>query len=466
MLSKVKGVIAQMIGLYDVDILENANILSKAMQEEIKLCSNIYRNKAPWLTEDSCAEPLRSTNIAAQISSDIARMVTVEADIGITNDDSLNNDFIAGISDLRQITEWGLAECGIILKPYRDQETVRVEPVRMTDVIITKKNTENEIIGAIFLDYCTFEKERYVKLEQHELMENTNTYTIKNEVFLYDEKEKKPKIKVALDKVDQWAVLAEEATFNNLDFPLFAYYCPAVANNIDCRSPVGISIFSRAKGQIEDLDKVYSSFMWEMEGSELAVEVDKDILDVDEFGRIKMSKREERLYRAMNNATGIDGHSFINTYSPTIREQNYINSMNEIKREIEDKVGLARGTYSAKESRSGNYMTATELKTTEQRTASTISDNQNDLEKALKHLAYAMQVFKYMGRPQKELEFVFDWDDSIVKDKQSEFERKMLFVSHGMLKPEIVLAEYFGVSEEEAKKMIPELDDTVIYDRF
>ena len=50
---------------------------------------------------------------------------------------------------------------------------------------------------------------------------------------------------------------------------------------------------------------------------------------------------------------------------------------------------------------------------------------------------------------------MFDFDDSIVVDRDVEFSRLMQMAAANMIRPEVVTAWYFGVSEEEAIKMLP-----------
>ena len=58
--------------------------------------------------------------------------------------------------------------------------------------------------------------------------------------------------------------------------------------------------------------------------------------------------------------------------------------------------------------------------------------------------------------PEGEYEMSFEWDDSIVADTDTEFARRMSMAAAGMIRPELVVAWYFGVSEEEARKMMPD----------
>lgn len=55
----------------------------------------------------------------------------------------------------------------------------------------------------------------------------------------------------------------------------------------------------------------------------------------------------------------------------------------------------------------------------------------------------------------------FDWDDSIVLDKDAELESMRNDVSAGILKAEIYLAKKYGVSEEEALKMMPDVEKSL-----
>ena len=54
----------------------------------------------------------------------------------------------------------------------------------------------------------------------------------------------------------------------------------------------------------------------------------------------------------------------------------------------------------------------------------------------------------------------FSFDDSLILDKDSELAGMLGDVSAGILRPEIYLARKYGVSEEEALKMMPTYEDT------
>ena len=86
-----------------------------------------------------------------------------------------------------------------------------------------------------------------------------------------------------------------------------------------------------------------------------------------------------------------------------------------------------------------------------------VCDIQKAFQTAHENLLYAMHVLAilYELAPDGEYETMFDFDDSIVVDRDVEFNRLMQMAAAKMIRPEAVTAWYFGVSEEEAVKMLP-----------
>ncbi|MDD4509132.1 MAG: hypothetical protein PHN26_09415, partial [Eubacteriaceae bacterium] len=70
--------------------------------------------------------------------------------------------------------------------------------------------------------------------------------------------------------------------------------------------------------------------------------------------------------------------------------------------------------------------------------------------------AMAVYVRLYHLAPDGAYEVSFNFDDSIVVDKDTELLAMQQDVVQGLLRPEIYIAKKYGVSEEEALKMMPE----------
>ena len=148
-------------------------------------------------------------------------------------------------------------------------------------------------------------------------------------------------------------------------------------------------------------------------------------------------------------------------YSPAIRDESLFNGFNNILRRIEFNCGLAYGTLSNPENVD---KTAEEIKASKQRSYSTVSDIQKSLQKALEHLVYSMDVLAQLGGLPggKKYELSFNWDDSIVIDKEQELLSMQQDATGGFIRKELYVAKKYGVSEEEALKMMPQQTD----DRF
>ena len=71
-----------------------------------------------------------------------------------------------------------------------------------------------------------------------------------------------------------------------------------------------------------------------------------------------------------------------------------------------------------------------------------------------------MDVWTTLGSlaPAGKYETTFKWDDSIITDAESEREKKMQEVAAGILKPEAYLMETRGITEEEARKLMPGME--------
>ncbi|MGL5087434.1 MAG: phage portal protein, partial [Clostridium sp.] len=222
---------------------------------------------------------------------------------------------------------------------------------------------------------------------------------------------------------------------------------------IESNSPLGVSVYSRAIDLIKEADKQYSRILWEFEGSELAVNASSDCFTQDRDGKPILPEGKNRLFKTFEYDVKEGGKPW-ETFSPDIRDESLFNGLNNLLRNIEFNVGLAYGTISDP---NNVEKTAEEIKSSKQRSYQTVKDIQNKLEDSLDNLLYSMgiwgQIYKLCNG---KYEVSYNWDDSIIVDKDKELESMRLDVASGVLRPEIYLSKKYGVSEEEALKMIPD----------
>jgi A118 family predicted phage portal protein len=240
---------------------------------------------------------------------------------------------------------------------------------------------------------------------------------------------------------------------------MFAYFKMPEANTIDTYSPLGVSGFDKAKGLIEEADKQYSRLLWEFEGGELAIDIDRDALrDTamrDGNGNIvvtqKMGSLQQRLYRPID--LGNDNDTY-NVFSPNLRDASLINGLNTILMRIEDVTGLSRGTIS--DASSAVERTATELKILKQRSYQTNADIQKALQDALDDLIYVMDVYcdLYNITPQGDYEVSYEWDDSILVDVEAELGKRITLMQNGIDSKLELRMWYHGETEKQAREAL------------
>jgi A118 family predicted phage portal protein len=146
---------------------------------------------------------------------------------------------------------------------------------------------------------------------------------------------------------------------------------------------------------------------------------------------------------------------FFHDWTPTFREENILRALDAVLMRIEDLTGLSRGTLSNPQTEA---RTATELKILKQRSYATVCDIQKATKNALEHTVYIMDVLctLYELAPEGEHEVSFDWDDSIVSDRDKQFIEYQQLEGMGIISKAKMYAWYFGTTEEEALKNIPE----------
>ena len=438
--------------------------MSNEMQNHIDLCKKVHENKAPWINNKT----VFSSNTGQGIASEFARLVTIEFKSEISNNDFLNKEYQVVIDNIRNYTQFACAEGGLVFKPYVSNGHIEVDFTRSDAFFPTNFNSRGDILGAVFIETKVTGDTTYTRLEIHNLetrkedgkvvpyciirnlafkKKNFNQHNNSDNNQLGDE--------ISLTEVQEWANLQAETPIKNVDRPLFAYFKMPLANTIDSSSPLGVSVYSgivEPNGLLQKIDEQFSRIDWEYRSKETSIDVDKDMFRKDSQGNPILPTGKERLYQALD-IDGMGKTSQWNVFSPEIRDISMFNGLNELLRKVEFQVGLSYGTLSKSED---TAKTATEIKVSKQRSYQCVKDIQKSLQNALEGLIYAMatlgQLYKLPVKPVNlETDISYNFDDSIIVDKEMQMAKIFNYVSSGILKPEYLLAME-GFSEEDIKK--------------
>ena len=150
--------------------------MSNEMYNKKQLWQQIYEDKAPWLSNT-----VSSMNVGAGVASELARLVTIEFQSEISNNDFLNKEYQTVIDNIRNYTEYACAGGGVCFKPYVSDGHIDVDVVQAINFFPTAYNSGGEITGCILPETMTKGDTTYIRIEYHNF--NNSEHTIINRAF-------------------------------------------------------------------------------------------------------------------------------------------------------------------------------------------------------------------------------------------------------------------------------------------
>ena len=417
---------------------------SKEMLDAINLWSAIFNGKAPWQSK-----AVKSLHVAKTVCEIVSKAVTIEFKSSCT-DKTIDATYQRFIRNIRKYTEYGIAKGSMFFKPTYDNGKIKITVVQADKYIPFKFDDTGELLGAIFIDQITRGTTVYTRLEYNELV--GSTMYIRNIAYKGQTNGVVLGSKIPLNSVDKWKDLEENSQVNNIDRLIGGFFSMKNSNSIDNDSPLGSSLFANAVGTLEEIDKQFSRTLWEYEGSELAIEASSDLFKPDKKGKFQLPKGKERLYRLLDNEDSWQ------IFSPQIRDTSLFNGLNELLRQAENEMCLSAGILSKLDQVA---LTATEIKSSKQNYYVTVSDIQKAMQSALEDLVYGIYVLcKLYGIPVgSNYEMNFDWDDSIIVDKDALQKQAQLELNQGIIDK----IQYFMItrdwSEDEAIAFIKKMEE-------
>lgn len=454
----VKGVFGKML---TNEISKKAfnieSLMSKEMSENIFLWKKIYSEKAPWISEY-----IEASGTAAQIAGEFSRLTTLEMESEITGSkraDFLNEKYKEIKSNLNEKLELGNAVGGIYIKPYVSNGEIHVNFIEQGKFIPIAFDGDGNMTSVIFMDEFIEGKYFYTRLEWHYL--ENNSLIIINKAFKSDDNTTLGN-EIPLEQIKKWSDIQPFTKIENIQKLLGGFYKVPKANHIDDASPLGVSIYSRGIKELKRLDKQISRLDWEYESAERKAYVDTTALNTTQVigkdGKTVTKKPtvDKRLFQSLN----VNEDNFFKDYSPEIRDEAYLRGINKYKQDVEFACDLAYGTISDP---IYTDKTATEIKASKQKSYAVVSQMQRNLEKALNDLIYAMDVLctLYKLAPAGKYDVSYKWDDSLIVDAEVERKQDIADINLGAMGVLEYRMKWYGETEEEAKKKIPQQADVI-----
>lgn len=418
---------------------------SKEMLEAVKLWTNIFNGKAPWQSDE-----VKSLHVAKTTCEKVSKAVTLELKTSCT-EKYINGVYQRFMKNIRRYAEFGIAKGSMFFKPTYENGRIKISVIHGDKFIPFKFDDTGELLGLIIIDQFTKGNDVFTRLEYNELI--GTSIQIKNIAYKGQTNGVILSNKIDLKSVEKWKDLEEITQIDNVDRLIGGFFTMKNANTVDNDNPMGVSLFHNAIGTLEEIDKQFSRTLWEYEGSELAIDASEDLFQKDKHGNLKLPKGRKRLYRGLS----FDKENEWNVFSPEIRDTALFNGLNELLRQAESEMGLSFGILSKSDDIA---KTATEIKTSKQDYYVTVSDIQASLQIALEDLIYGIYVLcKLYGIPvSSTYETNFDWDDSILIDKDMLQKQAQLELNQDIIDK----VQYFIItrdwSEEEAIAFVKKME--------
>lgn len=381
---------------------------------DIEKWYDLYNNKAPWVD----LEVVYSLNLGRTIVKEVTKTATTEFDFNL---DTKNKDMLNAYNFIdknkKEILNHLQVAGKVAIKPYLANNKVLLSVVSALDF---KEKYDN--LGRLEKVYFKTDiidgYSKYRFIEEHTQDYTTNTYKIDYSL------EKENGGNVPLKTLKQFEKLNDFVIFDDIQ----KHLCSIIT--------IDNSIFADAYELIEQADRQYSRLLWEYEGGELAINANADLFrkagSSNRKPQYELPKGKERLYRQLD--TDIQDFT-IDTYAPTLRDSNYKDGLNTIKREIEFACGLSYGTLSEP---STVEKTATEIAASKQRFYVTVSDIRSAFINGIEEVLESVIQLSVLLAPSPKLiettyEVTYDIGDSILTTSKEKLEEKLLLYDKGLL---------------------------------
>ncbi|MCI2161564.1 MAG: capsid protein, partial [Oscillospiraceae bacterium] len=122
-------------------------MLSEKMSAAIDLWARMYEDGGPWCNAKT---GLHSCKLPVIISSEFARLVTLEMEVDVTGSpraDFLQEQIKNFLIDIRAYIEFGCALGGIVFKPYVSNNQIVIDSVQGDDFFPTSFDTSGKMTG-------------------------------------------------------------------------------------------------------------------------------------------------------------------------------------------------------------------------------------------------------------------------------------------------------------------------------
>lgn len=229
-----------------------------------------------------------------------------------------------------------------------------------------------------------------------------------------------------------------------------------IVNNWHSDNPMGVAIFANSLDVLQGIDSIYDSYINEFTLGKKRIFVAPEMLGMDLYGNPVFDPNDVIFYQLPEGFLK-DGGKPIESVDMEIRAEQHEKGINDSLNMLSMKCGFGQNHYRFE---NGSIQTATQVISENSDMFRSINKHELILEPVLKEL---IRIIARLGKVigvsvNPETEIVVDFDDSIIEDKQAERQSDRQDVSMGVMSLAEYRAKWYGETEKEAEKKLPEVN--------
>ena len=284
----------------------------------------------------------------------------------------------------------------------------------------------------------------YTYIQVHRL--NGGEYDIENHLYDADE--------VPLTSVRGFETIPP-VVHTGSDKPQFVIDRLNIANS-DEENPMGVAVFAYAIDQLKSIDITYDSYVNEFVLGKKRIVVQPEATK-DINGRPVFDKRET-VYYVLPEDRAADGN-ILQQVDMTLRTAEFNTGMQDMLNVLSSKCGFGENHYKFDQT---SIATATQVISENSTMFNTIRKHEIILREAITNLCRTLLRMgnRYMGAELDEnIEISIDFDDSIIEDKQADFNRDKIMLDSGIINDWEFRMRWMNEDEATAKAALPKMQD-------
>ena len=309
-----------------------------------------------------------------------------------------------------------------------------------------------KIVECAFAKTIIGQQDKYLYLQIHRL--ENGKYIVENHAY-----------KMGLSGVGA----GEEAPFEDVpglenapktintdsDKPWFVIGRYNIANNIDDDNPMGISVYANALDVLKAVDIAYDSYVNEFALGKKRVMV-KPAATKTLDGESVFDENDVTFYVLPED---IGDGTIIQPIDMTLRTGEHSQGLQEQLNQLSGKCGFGQQHYKFDQ---GDVSTATQIISENSDMFRTIKKHELILKSVLVELC---RILLRMGNTymnaglNEDIEISVDFDDSIIENKEVDFNRTLTLLNAGLMKPEEARSILMNEDIETARKALPGMED-------